>query len=843
MSRHGVEEGGVGRQRAPSRRVVALLVAGALGVGFTARTALRYRRDAELGLAAVAESAWQRECHSSWESKVDMMRRRLRHGSVSRSAVVTTLAQEAKLPVAAAEPLLTALQLLDRRHSRPPSEGMHPDELRQAEQALRQAFAAAPNAEAVHRVLAYHLGGRTEWAPAMPLRLATWLPPETDRATLALTFGRWCLADPTWEIHRLALAGRPDDPVLLHSLAEVAAHSASQREYDGASDRERNAFALSLALREAALEGALARGARIDARLAAVLAARWIESLLDVGLSRTAVAAFARLPDDVRTILAAGTVAEKVAGTIDGLPLEGQLRDLRLDLGAAYALEERWADARAILANVAPKDRKPPRAPSEGEGIDYAQYELVNRRAAQWRVLEQVSSVATPDPYIAIEETLASEADVLARHTWHRILANYARRYGYHEAARYMMETALWYFEDARPLDPRLLRFVDDRVGRRAQALSVEIARERAATETLARDPAPAAGVGDPSGAAVQAVIEARRKPPFKTDCLPPSIRPRAASPEETQRHIERVASAFRWPEGFRVLRYEQQHNDVVGLATGGDLDPTGETAIDGYWILRSADGGKSWETPLFTGLRSHDPYVARPLSDLPLVQGGNLTVEADIDTIDPRSITFPPLFLRSQRHETEHVLTIPFAALRRDSDRDGLTDLAELGLFTDGADADTDDDGLPDGDDPLPQVPSRVASSSREAKALEAIIERSIIGAPRSLKERLSLWLRSRTPQSADVRIPAARFLVAGRSQLRGVRVSRRVVVLEPDELAQVQRTLPMFYPYEIRLLLLDHAKTRGLAIWSEQWRGGTERLRWRFGRWRVKNVSGWIT
>src|SRR5262249_6071933 len=158
--------------------------------------------------------------------------------------------------------------------------------------------------------------------------------------------------------------------------------------------------------------------------------------------------------------------------------------------------------------------------------------------------------------------------------------------------------------------------------------------------------------------------------------------------------------------------------------ALSSALDPTGEIGLGAYWVLHSSDGGQTWDAPLYTGLRENDPYFVPPASKLRLLHGDHLEVEVEIHEIDPESITFPPVGLRTKREEKGLMLEMPWEALRRDSDHDGLTDLVEERMGTDPHNADTDGDGIPDGKDGLPLVPLG-AGKTAEAEVLAHILTR----------------------------------------------------------------------------------------------------------------------
>lgn len=72
---------------------------------------------------------------------------------------------------------------------------------------------------------------------------------------------------------------------------------------------------------------------------------------------------------------------------------------------------------------------------------------------------------------------------------------------------------------------------------------------------------------------------------------------------------------------------------------------------------------------------------------------------------------------------ETRRTVSVDPEVAARDSDADGLPDLVERRLGTDPRKPDTDGDGIDDGDDPIPNVPSRPPQGERE-EIVEALFQ-----------------------------------------------------------------------------------------------------------------------
>jgi hypothetical protein len=197
-------------------------------------------------------------------------------------------------------------------------------------------------------------------------------------------------------------------------------------------------------------------------------------------------------------------------------------------------------------------------------------------------------------------------------------------------------------------------------------------------------------------------------------------------------------------------------------------------------------------------------------------------------------------------------MLTIPFADLERDSDGDGLTDLAEERLVTDPANPDTDGDGLRDGDDPLPQVPWSGVMTDQSA-ALAAVLERVAgmksgaiiheIGPSGGAKGGRPLNEFMEHMRHATLTDERTTFIVGERAAFASLATSRRAVVLTNHELELAHKKFGPMMPIDLSLFVLDHEARRGYVIWDASWVGGTIELEKKDGQWIAKDVGSWIT
>jgi len=181
---------------------------------------------------------------------------------------------------------------------------------------------------------------------------------------------------------------------------------------------------------------------------------------------------------------------------------------------------------------------------------------------------------------------------------------------------------------------------------------------------------------------------------------------------------------------------------------------------------------------------------------------------------------------------------------LTRDSDGDGLTDLAEARLLTDPAAPDTDGDGIPDGADPLPTVRESAADGhSPAALAIAAFVEEIKGAGGRAFIEGVGAPLLCCSAKNKTQGPEKVLFFTGDRALFSALHPSLRIVVLTHDEQKEAERRFGPFYPTDIQLFLLDRTGRHAFLIWSAGWQGGAVRVDEKNGAWKATEVGGWIT
>jgi hypothetical protein len=569
--------------------------------------------------------------------------------------------------------------------------------------------------------------------------------------------------------------------------------------------------------------------------LAAAAAESALKLDVEYGQFERASAMLAGLPAAVRTEVESGSTGS-IKSNFAGAVIEGDLEDLRLDLAMLHLVRGDMAGADRWLAAVKPgtpggapvRAVAPPAAgvaaspatakgaaPEAKGGAQTNPDSMLYRILAAWRlapgdafeVLTQVVEIGG----IRGERYLAPAA--------------VARRGGYPVLEQRFNAQAMTYLQDLTP--PAAERkLAPPGIAAAATALEAQIAKlavriekdwERSINET-------SAVLGpDPLAPTVDRLLRAPLLTTFPEHPLPAG----GAAPAPAAK-VWRSGEAWLPPdlaERFLVVRGEQMGQQVVVIAKSLDF---GSAA---YWVVLSSDGRATWSKPLYAGVELARDYFVPEASNLPLLAGDHLHVE--VGRQEPKPAVADPGDAGAATAKKPPAppaqgiyLDIPIATLERDSDGDGLTDLAEERLITDPADPDTDHDGVPDGVDTLPQVAAQ-ATPSPASRAMAALFKGmqwdERFGWQNSLDARTEYW-------------------IADRQLFTSLKLRTRIVVLPPEELDLAEQKLGPIWARYISFFAIDHAGKQAFAIWTSQVMGETYRLALQDdGTWLVNLVDSW--
>jgi hypothetical protein len=637
------------------------------------------------------------------------------------------------------------------------------------------------------------------------------------RADLADFYFRWGSVMEGASPAALRLVSGAPDPIrlacLLHRgagdagadllFAALAQEPGTPDVWLAAARNARNPAWSIVALEEAAR--LLAREAGPDMSLrAAVAVEAAVELDIEVGQFDRAAAMLAGLPAAVRAVVESGA-AEKVQFQVEGIELEGDLQDLRQDLILLSLAREDMTSADRWLASI----------PVEQQGSMYGVL-------AAWRQ-------AMDDPFEVLTSHLETNAEERIRGGRSLALAAVARRDGYPALEARYLRLALHRLGDlAPPAGKREL--APPGIAAASTALEADINALRSRLEErLERsvEEAHAALGPDPMAPVVDRLLRTPLLVELREQPLPAGVVP----PGEVQDLRAETAKALvHLPpelEGrFSIERAERRGRRAAVIAYSQKDDNSG------YWVILSSDGGITWSRPLFAGLQLARDYRVRQTSDLPLLAGDHLHVEVErnepesgSEAESPAAGTAPAEEQAGRGRAARGIyLDIPLAALARDSDGDGLTDLYEEALVTDPQDPDTDHDGVKDGVDMLPQVALQQRPGP-ESQALAAMIA--------------AMEARDRSGGSPDPLHPPTEFWVGDRQLFTAIHPRHRLVVLTPEELKLAEQKLGPLFARTITLFVLNHAGTQGFAIWTTGNWGEAVYLALEKGGWKAYPVT----
>jgi hypothetical protein len=551
---------------------------------------------------------------------------------------------------------------------------------------------------------------------------------------------------------------------------------------------------------------------------ATAVAESWLRAEIDAGLAPRATADFHRLPPAVRALIADGRTGAIPAGR-SGFSLALELSDVRLDVAMAAVLAGDLPTARALVAGF-DASRAAPGHPGAKE---------TPATTLKRRLLESSLRPSAEDPFGIFVATLAAreEEEGLSNSlAWQLTLAQAARREGYPEIAAFALESAAGKLEESsvlgeptptgRGAPPTVLLAV------RARAAELASLRQAVTADALAARAAMRDALGpDPAAAVIARLLLAPPRMPFAARPLPSGIAPLDLPEEAAAVAAAELEESMRLPLGFKPLRAERQGASVAAVALSEAYDLDTGISNGGYWVLLSADGGSTWRRPLYTGLRANLPYTVRALSALPLMAGDRLQVEVEVLAIEELSAGKIPVPGGEPRPARQGIyLDLPLAELERDTDGDGLTDLAEERLLTDPRNRDTNGDGVGDGEDLTPTIPHGDAASP--AAQIVAIL------------------LAEQIPQEASPYLERTFVAIGERPWFAGIRPDYRLIVLTREEAEALSMSVEVFSPLMIELLAFDRAGRRGFAIVGSD-RQNLHGFEEKNGSWQPAIVTQW--
>ncbi|MEA2571163.1 MAG: hypothetical protein QOI24_3164 [Acidobacteriota bacterium] len=683
---------------------------------------------------------------------------------------------------------IAALAAMEADDNDTPADGIEAS-LRAAEERLVALLAREPNRAPVFHVIAEVAAKRKAPREAFE-KLRELLRRESDpSAAIVMAKAVMPLPAATDILLGDALARWPDDAELIDAIGESTYDTLPHAAFGP----------ISITARGAELRK---RAQPLDTATLTDRSAAQLRAIASLGLPQTLIAAFETLPKEVQTKLRAQT---------------NDSADVGVALAAAEELVGRRVESRAHA--MALKSSQ--------------QYSESGVSATKRVILAATVDDGTDAFDLAIDVFAAGHEGPTGGVTG-RVFAALLEKRGYAQLAAQILDDSgpKWALSRAENVSPAF-----DAILQPLRMLAEEtIAADRARIKLLTPPTA--------QSHSLTALIEAKRIVPFTERPLPAAVTDKSLTVIDCS-DAAAVAATTHLPPFVSPIRIERRGEEVVAIGISSAVDPVGEVGLGGYWVLRSQDGGNSWNE-YYTGLRENMPYVVVPSSHLPLLAGDRMQIEVDVKELDTSSITFPPIALRLSREQHGLYLDFPLAELMRDSDGDGVTDLLEEHLVMDPNRADSDGDGAGDNRDPLPQVAFDGTPSVETAVVLAAVLEPFHLGG-----RRIVTGIAEATPvaeSACDIRTSLigapVLFVVGDRTNFAPMSIDRRVVVLTDDELAAYSKKFGPTYGARIQHFVIDHSGTRAIIELNQSWAGSTLLLKKTKDGWTIeRQLTSWIT
>lgn len=603
--------------------------------------------------------------------------------------------------------------------------------------------------------------------------------------------------------------------------------------------------------------------------ISTILWQRYLTALFDADLAPRALAVFDALPDDLRAAVVSPIARTHVVAVVDGITMTFAAEEKSDNLTAMADMLDEQADALEGGSNVVPpRDQLPPAAPKPPNlsSIDAPILQLAEAMAIAGRgdearqllatlpgladakasaacefastqgkatacmdasrlpmgalPLDHLLNDADSDPYPIAETTLSGTGN-LGRSASAAVLCRVFPVVEYGDICPHGTNDV--YFSDATASAEEVAQAemaLRQRIPAFA-ALRASILGTHALSAASPAQPRPIA----PTIAAIP--------PSFAEQPIPENFSNRA-KPTSTK-------GIAPLPDGFILVRAERAGERVVAISVSQTLDPTGEVSRGGYWVHISEDSGRHWNDPLYTGLADRFPYVVKAASKLALIAGDTLHLAVDVSEIDTASITYPPVALRSRRRATDRYLTIPLAALNKDSDKDGLTDLAEHHLLLDRPRTSGSSPFIVGSDIGTDCSRARSPESLARIELLQRITGASGAAIVEPVDRPAGDILTGLQGAAATKAQPV--FLLGNPRDFTCLTARRMIIVYDEADIAALKQFTPDFHALELPPIVFNRTHDRGYVRWSSGWAGGTYRLRRVAGSWQFDEVSSWIT
>jgi len=575
------------------------------------------------------------------------------------------------------------------------------------------------------------------------------------------------------------------------------------------------------------------------------LSRRYLRTLFDAGLAREGADYVLKLPEQIRQSLLDEQVLKavvKLGGHDVSLNENADIlaffyertSDFRLEISAALYLSGHVDEAHAIFKTVsAPGSTNAFK--SCGHMIGEPARIVCSEDEAgpiRWRLLDLALEKPHEDPYELVESQYGSgSVDALSAGLWIQVALRRLTDYRTTVAAfasRWNGDK-VWTL-DGKPVSDVLAQTFDRALVTRAE----EIARRIALVQ---KSFPPVADTGD-IGYGDRPIREAKGVSRFRRVALPKTCP--APKPDSNWKPPAVPTSINRISDVEQFWRVETAGSLVVVVGQMWSSGIWEEEGLGGVWIHVSQDGGKTWETPLFTGLESNTRFMVRADPCVSHLDGDHIVLEYWLMQIMRTGSDGKLQATTPGSPDDRFAIDIPLSALRRDSDGDGLTDIVEESLLLNPRNRDSDGDGVRDGEDAFPNLSNKIAS---DLAAPMAEVLNGIVDGPGP---------RRREPADIHAKPGAGKVALRSRERplvffadpqiLAGISADRVVLVFSDDDLRRLAKVRSQVSGTRIDQPIVSRSRDRGYLTFDNGLTGGTFTWRREGDGWKVEQSRSFI-
>ena len=591
---------------------------------------------------------------------------------------------------------------------------------------------------------------------------------------------------------------------------------------------------------------------------------KFIYSLLDAGLPAQAIRVFENLPRAIRSSLIEDNL-RRVERRLDGLPFvikpvyqrHGTPREVRdtilLELAAAHESLGQRAKAKRLFKKLPWNGAEIAKEMTVGSNPRYLTTTIL-----KWLLLDRLLRNVKDDPYPWVRRAFGqhSSGEIYVSRLWAGLVVRLLADDNY-RSARHTIEQSwrrFWITRSAkRPEEPGSFDSFGDGFQRRTEYFQKKLEQN---LQSLMEKDVPIES--STSGYSFNRVLFLPPSPwkPFPVRQLPKQQKTKRDWKPGSYVQPTLPDGVAPLPGEERLIRFEASGRRAVALSMQKREDLDGIKG--GIQVHLSSNGGKTWNESLYLHLGDGPWCSITPNSKRRLLVKNHLEPEVSGYSCLQIPLFIAPVGIRHCFRQSGTYLRIPIAALRSDTDGDGMTDIFEKRLMLDPNNPDTDGDGMNDGDDPVPNVPLNVKEDPDIEWRIEMLNKifsdsrRSLVCEERVSRETRARVLRKLQRWKFNKNLPTI-VLEGDKQDWSALLPNRRVIVMSQDEAQQHLDAVggdaasKKLWPIYFHLVVFNRNRTKGFITWS--WgcclgaRGGTVEVTKTKTGWTAESISGWFS